>query len=121
MNVKEMMTALKAENINTWFDLGLFIDKFKEEKKIPQKEFNGKYSDYKNTLRDGGIAFLSFYYSVDGVTIEVNKYAQFFKSIIKDVKIHYIAGEFKAEADKLIDADYHKHRIKEIKSFFYLE
>ncbi|MEA3496962.1 MAG: phosphodiester glycosidase family protein [Bacteroidota bacterium] len=117
MTVKKMMAALRAENINTWFDLGLFIDKFKEEKKIPQKEFDGEYFDFKKTLKGGGIGFLSFYYSVDGVTIEVNKYAQFFKSIIKDVKIHYIAGEFKAEADKLIDADYHKHCIKEIKSF----
>jgi len=28
-NIKQIIESLKSETINTWFDLGLFLDKFK--------------------------------------------------------------------------------------------
>ena len=40
MTAKQMMSSLKQELIHTWFDLGLFIDKFKENRPIPVVSFN---------------------------------------------------------------------------------
>ena len=55
MNVKEMMSVLKAEKILTWFDLGLFIDRFKENRKVPSTKFNGSYSDFINFFGTSGV------------------------------------------------------------------
>ncbi len=37
MTVKDMMSQLESEAINTWFDLGLFLDRFKENRSVPSK------------------------------------------------------------------------------------
>jgi len=43
MKATKMMEMLCSEKINTWFDLGLFIDRFKENKSIPVVEFNQSF------------------------------------------------------------------------------
>ena len=75
MKVDKLITFLRDESIETWFDLGIFLDRFKEEQDYPSIQMEGDYEDFKENLRTGGIAFLTFHYMVDGVTIEVNKYA----------------------------------------------
>ena len=50
MTVREMLVELKNEKIHTWFDLGLFIDRFKENKKTPTAADDaGKGSDVKES------------------------------------------------------------------------
>ena len=44
---KELINLLKKEKINTWFDLGLFIDRFKEQKNLESEYFLGSYDEYK--------------------------------------------------------------------------
>ncbi|RUT78855.1 phosphodiester glycosidase family protein [Ancylomarina longa] len=101
---EKMMDLLKAESINTWFDLGLFIDKFKENKPIPVVEFHRSYNDFKNNIQKKGIAFLTFYFSIDGVSIEIEKYAKTFRYHIgEDLPVHYIAGKIYPEAKKIRD------------------
>ena len=45
--MKKMMNSLRSEKINTWFDLGIFIDHFKETKPIPTVNFRGDYEEFK--------------------------------------------------------------------------
>ena len=117
MTVKEMLRQLRDEKINTWFDLGLFIDKFKEDKPIPTAKFNGTFNDFKNELNKSALAFITFYYSIDGVTIEVDKYSRIFRQLFPHTTIHYIAGEIHPEADEFIQPDVKKFSIEEIKGF----
>ncbi len=117
MSVDNMMNILRNEKINTWFDLGLFIDRFKENKPIPGVSFKGNYESFKNSLASGGVAFITFYYSIDGVTIEVEKYAEIFKRCLKNIPIHFIAGEFFPESERLITNSVLKYKIPEIKGF----
>ena len=115
MTVKEMMDALRQEQVNTWFDLGLFIDRFREQ--VSYQGFDGSYDDYKKLLEEKGVAFISFYYSVDGITIEVGQYAKIFRTLFPKIPIHYIASAFYDESDELI-ADYViKKEITEINGF----
>ena len=93
MKLNELLGFLQAEKIETWFDLGLFIDRFKEQQDYPPISFRGSYDEFKEQLRKGGIAFLTFHYMVDGVTVEVDKYASLVKRNIPGITIHYIAGE----------------------------
>ena len=113
---KQLITLLKNQKINTWFDLGLFIDHFKEEKDLKNDYFSGTYDEYKKLLSNSSVAFLTFYYSVDGVTIEVEKYAKIFRNLF-NTQIHYIAGAFYPESKLLIHKDTKKFEIPECNGF----
>jgi glycosyltransferase involved in cell wall biosynthesis len=113
--ITNILNKLKNEKINTWFDLGLFIDKFKEQNSI--SGFKGDASSFDDKLEKGGIAFLTFYYTIDGITVETEKYAKTFKKIYPDIPIHFVAGDIKQEADELIPKDAFKKVIPEMEAF----
>ena len=114
----EMMHILSNEKIKTWFDLGLFIDRFKENKHTPVVEFNQSFTSFKSNLNTKGIAFITFYFSIDGVSIEIEKYAKAFRNnIAKNLPVHYISGKFYPESDKLIDSKTKTFTIEEIQGF----
>jgi len=75
------MSILRDEAIRTWFDLGLFIDRFKENREQMAPHFSGSYDDFLKSLCDGGIAFITFDYSIGGASTEIEKYAKTFYSI----------------------------------------
>ena len=76
MSIEEMMSILRNETIQTWFDLGLFIDRFKENKGGMETHFPGSYDDFLRSLSVGGIAFITFDYSIDGASVEIEKYSK---------------------------------------------
>ncbi len=117
MTVAEMLSLLKSERITTWFDLGIFIDRIRETKPLPAVTFNGTFKEFKEQITNGGIAFITFLFSVDGVTIEAEKYAKILRRILNNVKIHYISGKFYPESYKLIDESTIKYEINEIGGF----
>lgn len=117
MNVEEMMSILRNETIQTWFDLGLFIDRFKENTGELETRFSGSYDDFLRSLSNGGIAFITFNYSIDGASMEIQKYAKVFHSIIGDLPLHYIAGDFEEEAELLIPPGTRRFQLGELVGF----
>ena len=117
MDVKQMINEINREKINTWFDLGLYLDKFKENKAIPTAEFNGTYNGFTNSFKSKAMAFVTFHYSIDGVTIEVEKYAKILRNKFKGIEIHYIAGEFFAGSKNLLDSKSKKYELDHLKGF----
>ena len=113
--IDDILGELRKQEINTWFDLGLFMDQFKEQRSATA--FNDSLKAFGNKLEKGGISFITFYFSIDGITVETEKYAKTFKSIYPNIPIHYIAGEIKPEADELIHKDAFKKVIKEMDGF----
>jgi glycosyltransferase involved in cell wall biosynthesis len=111
------MDQINGERINTWFDLGLYLDRFKESNPIPTAEFHGSFDDFMGYLGHRSMAFVTFHYSVDGVTVEVEKYVKILRRRIPGMGIHYIAGEFFPESEKLIHPDVKKLEIKELRGF----
>jgi len=95
-SVKELISQLQNENIKTWFDLGLFLDRLKD--KESNAGFKADYYAFKENLVKGGIGFLTFYYAIDGITIEVAKYASALHQLLPGVPLHLIAGSIKPEA-----------------------
>nr|WP_320117721.1 phosphodiester glycosidase family protein [uncultured Marinifilum sp.] len=113
-----VMKLLREEKINTWFDLGLFIDRFKENKSIPVVEFDQSFTAFKKDIGKKGMAFISFYFSIDGVSIEVEKYAKIFRhNLGTKLPIHYISGKFYPESMKIIDSDTKTFTIEEMQGF----
>jgi hypothetical protein len=117
MSVDEMLSNLNAESITTWFDLGIFIDRFRETKPLPTVNFHGSFSRWEDHISSGGMAFLTFMYSIDGVTIEVEKYIKVFENLFNGIEMHCIAGEVFPESDKIIPHYVKRHEIKEMASF----
>ena len=116
--IADVMRKLRHEPIKTWFDLGLFLDSVRENRAQPPLEFNGNFEQYKKKLRRGGVAFITFYYAVDGVTFEVKKYSEAFQHIFgRQIPIHFIAGHIDPEAQLPKSAA--KHVIAEMAAFDY--
>ena len=113
--ISNILKELKNEKINTWFDLGLFIDKFKEQSS--KSAFKGDKKSFDKQLEKGGIAFLTFYFTIDGITVETEKYAKTFKSLYPNIPIHFVAGDIKQEADELIPKDAFRKVIPEMEAF----
>lgn len=99
---KETIQFLREQSVKTWFDLGIFLDRFKEDKPEPSCVFEGSYEDFVPHMEQGGLAFITFLYSIDGVTIEVDKYAKIFKQRMPSLSIHYLAGKIYPESRKII-------------------
>ncbi len=117
MKIDKLLAFLHGELIETWFDLGIFLDRFKEEKAYPSIQRDGNYDDFKEELRTGGVAFLTFHYMVDGVTVEVDKYASLMRRNIPGIPIHYIAGEIDSKTVPFIQKDYMQKEIPELAGF----
>ena len=111
-----MMKSLKGEKINTWFDLGLFMDRLKDQPSTAG--ISCSYQVFKQKIaKEGGIGFVTFYYAIDGITIELEKYSTALRSILPGVPIHFIGGELKAEAWNSDDPSVNACIFPEIQSF----
>lgn len=117
MNVEDMMSNLQNETINTWFDLGIFIDRFKENKGDFASRFSGSFDSFLESLSDGGIAFITFAFSIDGASMEIEKYVRALHSIVKGLPIHYIAGKFEEKGDLHIPPRAKRFQLDELVGF----
>ena len=117
MKLDDLLAKLKGESIKTWFDLGLFLDRCKEEQDYPHVRREGSYEDFQEDLINGGIALLTFHYMVDGVTVEAEKYASLLRRNIPGVPIHYIAGKIHSKSVPFIQADDRQKVIPELAGF----
>jgi len=113
--IDDALVELRKQKIHTWFDLGLFIDQFRERNS--NAAFKKDFKAFGNHIEKGGIAFITFYFTIDGITVETEKYAKTFKKIYPNIPIHYIAGEIKPEADELIPEGAFTKVIKEMDGF----
>jgi hypothetical protein len=115
LSLKQLLTELKQENINTWFDLGLYIDRLRDQ--LPTFEhIPDDFNLYLHQLQQG-IAFVSFDFGIDGVSMEVSKYAKAFEQFSEEISIHYIAGTFKKFHQTVIEERWTKHAIPYVDGF----
>ncbi|TFH22323.1 MAG: glycosyltransferase, partial [Bacteroidia bacterium] len=117
MKLEELLLKLKKETLETWFDLGLFLDRLKEEQSYPHIQRDGSYDEFKEELRTGGIALLTFHYMVDGVTVEAEKYASLLRRNFPGIPVHYIAGKIHSKTAPFIHKDYKQKEIPELAGF----
>jgi glycosyltransferase involved in cell wall biosynthesis len=112
-----MMSALREERVETWFDLGLFLDRVREDREVPGCSAPPALPDFEREIA-AGIAFVTFNFGIDGVSIEIAKYAEAFRRFLGDPKFHYIAGHFEEFSDHVIDPDEGNwHTIENIQGF----
>jgi len=64
----------------------------------------------------GGAAFWTFDFGIDGVSIEISKYARCLEEILgRDASaVHFIAGDFHPQADNVLQEDWKRHQIDRV-------
>lgn len=64
-------------------------------------------ADFRSTVA-GGVAFVTFAFDIDGVTMEVAKYARCFEEMMLGIPVHCIAGNFGDKAGAVLDPHWHR-------------
>ena len=109
----QLRTVLDNSHPADWGDISTLLRQVRNKKKpalIPQGE---------NPLElfAKGTAFLTFSYGIDGVSIEISKYAQILTDLFAPfgkAEIHVIGGKFYPQAKSVLSADWHRHQMKGI-------
>ena len=109
----QLRTVLDNSHPADWGDISTFLRQVRNKKKpalIPQGE---------NTLElfAKGTAFLTFSYGIDGVSIEISKYAQILTDLFAPfgkAEIHVIGGKFYPQANSVLSTNWHRHQMKGI-------
>lgn len=112
--IDHLLLKLTNEGVKTWFDLGIFLDRIQDQP--TQTKFEGDFTAFKDHIDSNAIGMISFFFTIDGITVEADKYTKVLKGIFPQSKIHYIAGEIHKEAYDLIDTPY-KKEIREMDGF----
>jgi glycosyltransferase involved in cell wall biosynthesis len=111
-----MLAALRDEIVETWFDLGLLLDRLREDRPTPACRAPAELSAFERDVA-AGVGFLTFDVGIDGVSMEIAKYAEALRLFLEDPKIHYIAGHFAEFADQVIDPADTWHTIESMRGF----
>ncbi|MFA7253886.1 MAG: phosphodiester glycosidase family protein [Patescibacteria group bacterium] len=90
---KRTLDYLEQVNIQSWFDIGLFLDQLKHDKPIRKVEEPSSLGDLKKRLRKG-VAFATYVTGLDGVSIEMYKYSSAIRELLgQETPVHWLVGE----------------------------
>jgi hypothetical protein len=88
-----MIQALRDRQVEDWDDIATALDEVAKQTDTTPRAEPVSESVAK------GIAFLTFAYDIDGVTIEIAKYASCLEELYPRVPIHCVGGNFRPKAD----------------------
>lgn len=103
----QLTTVLDSCHPTDWEDITNLLRQIRNQKK-PSLLTRGE-----DALKSfsKGVAFITFSYGIDGVSIEISKYAQILKDILNpfgDTTIHIIGGKFYPSADSVLSPEWHR-------------
>jgi len=108
----KMMEFLNSRTPSNWQEISTILSNLEKE--------SPSYSDlnqeaYWENLRSG-VAFWTFDFGIDGVSIEIAKYALCLQKILGSDKteVHFIAGDFHPQADNVLKPDWKRHLIERV-------
>ncbi len=113
--LKNMKFLLSETKIDNWKDINFFLQKTKENSPETFHEAEAdSFAEFKK-----GIAFITFDYGIDGVSIEIEKYANCLEKLFKDkdgftVPLHFIGGDFHDKADTVLKPYWKRFKISDM-------
>jgi len=101
------LAELADRQVGSWSDINAVLDEFQDARADADEEFAWHL--------EGGVAFLTFDYGIDGVTIEIAKYASCFEEELRnrgiEPVIHCIGGDFHDQAGQVLAERWRRKRI----------
>ena len=108
------LTSLLDENHPAdWKDINNFLNQVKGNKKAALFQ---RDEDYRQRFASGS-AFVTFNYGIDGVSVEISKYAQILDDLFAPYEqsgIHLIGGDFYPQADSVLKPDWQRFKLEGI-------
>ncbi len=99
----KLKNLLENITVNDWRDISKFLDSIKS---APESVSALNEKDF-SSLLSSGAAFVTYDFGIDGVSIEIFKYAECLEEILPGIPLHFIAGDFHEKAD-IVLKDYWK-------------
>ena len=107
------MNFLASATPSNWTDITKILRKVKSKAQIsPTLQINEFIE-----LAASGTAFYTFDYGIDGVSMEIVKYARSLEALYRSqgkYAIHLIGGKFHSQADSIIEPDWQRYQIEGI-------
>ena len=106
-----MMTKLNSVDPRSWEDIDRVLSEIRQSS--PPLQTSG-LPEFLESLRKG-IAFVTYDYGIDGVSIEISKYAQSLQDILSNgqkTDIVFIGGDFFPQADSVLKPEWKRFRIE---------
>ena len=111
-----MMDALRREDITTWFDLGLMLDRLRDGHDTPSLVVDEDFDGFTEHVSNG-VGIVTFHCSVDGVTVEIGKYVEALRRVLPKPRIHVIAGRFDVRAESILGSHIERHELPQLDGF----
>jgi len=102
----QLTTILDDYHPVDWDDIVILLNQIKNKKK---PSLNPCKEDFLKFFARG-IAFISFSFGVDGVSIEMSKYARALNDLFTPLRkpsFHFISGNFQSEASSILSSEWH--------------
>ena len=111
----ESINRINSYTISSWDDISITLNSIKSRKYIEVECASFTNSNYLEHFQSG-IAFVTFDYGIDGVSIEIKKYATCLEKLYwnkLDIKLplHFIGGDFHDKADIMLKPDWNRFQI----------
>ncbi len=116
LRTDRILRDLRAEGVATWFDLGLLLDRLRDGRRVPSTRGPKDRRAFRHKLARG-VAFVTYEYAIDGVTMEIAKYAAALQRVLPDPAIHFIAGSFDPRVHVVLDPDIDCHVVDGLLGF----
>lgn len=104
----ELKTILNSVSVNDWQDISGFLDLIALDPapvpELTEQEFLA--------LLAAGAAFVTYDFGIDGVSIEIAKYAACLEHIQPGIPLHFIGGDFHEKADIVLKAYWKRFKIE---------
>lgn len=112
-NIPSLLKKLARYQPQNWNDISEILDALQKHapplKNYTREEFWEKART--------GTAFWTFDFGIDGVSIEIAKYARCLQDLLgkeKPAEIHFIAGDFHPQADNVLEPGWKRHRVDRV-------
>ena len=103
-SIFDKLDTLKQTKVSNWGD----IDRLLSQLEIMQEPETSISGGADSSARFGrGVAFVTYDFGIDGVSMEISKYARIMESLlagaVDDYVVHFISGDFTSKADTVIE------------------
>ena len=107
---KLMIDKLEKFNPQNWKDIDDILTQVKKSSESAPEPVTSSFpEEIKN-----GIAFITYDYGIDGVSIEMSKYAMSLQNFVfknTEPKIHFIGGDFYQQAETIIKPEWKRFKL----------
>lgn len=108
--LNDLIEFLDQADISGWEDISRVLAEVKDYYQAPKPDTLERFLE----MVSQGTAFLTFDFGIDGVSIEISKYARLLESIFSphaEAKLHFIGGDFYPQADSILKSSWLRRRI----------